>query len=93
MLKFLVAQAGAAAMLNGMHSGPPRVEAAPPSHYGERYPALAHEILRQFIDTDTTHAKGSTDLARLIAARAIAAGYPWPTCRCSRRPTIRPRAV
>jgi acetylornithine deacetylase/succinyl-diaminopimelate desuccinylase-like protein len=85
MLKFLCAQAGAAAMLNGIHTtpppGPPPATApaahvrAAPAQAQERYPALAHEILKQFIDTDTTHAKGSSGLAQLIADRAIAAGY------------------
>jgi len=39
------------------------------------YRPLAREILAQMVTTDTTHAHGSTELAKAIAARALAAGY------------------
>ena len=76
MQQFLCAAVGAAAMLNAMPPAktvtPPPITATPGQG---RYEMLAHDILKQFIDTDTTHAKGSMGLAKLIAARAIAAGY------------------
>ncbi len=37
--------------------------------------ALAREILRELIDTRTTHDVGSTELARKIQARLLAAGF------------------
>ncbi len=38
-------------------------------------PALAREILRELVDTRSTHDVGSTDLARKIQARLLAAGF------------------
>jgi acetylornithine deacetylase/succinyl-diaminopimelate desuccinylase-like protein len=40
-----------------------------------REPALAHEILREMIDTRSTHDVGSTELARKVQARLLAAGF------------------
>jgi acetylornithine deacetylase/succinyl-diaminopimelate desuccinylase-like protein len=47
--------------------------AAPSSAAGD--PALAREILRELIDTRSTHDVGSTDLARKVQARLLAAGF------------------
>ena len=38
-------------------------------------PALAREILRELIDTRSTHDVGSTELARKVQARLLAAGF------------------
>jgi acetylornithine deacetylase/succinyl-diaminopimelate desuccinylase-like protein len=38
-------------------------------------PTLAREILREMIDTRSTHDVGSTDLARRVQARLLAAGF------------------
>jgi acetylornithine deacetylase/succinyl-diaminopimelate desuccinylase-like protein len=38
-------------------------------------PSLASEILREMIDTRSTHDVGSTDLARKVQARLLAAGF------------------
>jgi acetylornithine deacetylase/succinyl-diaminopimelate desuccinylase-like protein len=38
--------------------------------------ALGREILKQLIETDSTHAHGSTVAAQEIAARLLAAGFP-----------------
>jgi acetylornithine deacetylase/succinyl-diaminopimelate desuccinylase-like protein len=38
-------------------------------------PALAREILREMIDTRSTHDVGSTDLARKVQARLLAGGF------------------
>ena len=38
-------------------------------------PALAREILREMIDTRSTHDVGSTDIARKVQARLLAAGF------------------
>ena len=46
-------------------------QAAPEAHE----PALAREILRELIDTRSTHDVGSTDLARKVQARLLAAGF------------------
>lgn len=48
--------------------------AAPPAS-GVGDPALAREILREFVDTRSTHDVGSTDLARKVQARLLAAGF------------------
>ena len=40
-----------------------------------RQTALAREILRELIDTRSTHDVGSTDLARKVQARLLAAGF------------------
>ena len=47
-------------------------------------PALARQILRELIDTRSTHDVGSTELARKIQARLIAAGFaPAAPAACS----------
>jgi acetylornithine deacetylase/succinyl-diaminopimelate desuccinylase-like protein len=45
--------------------------AAPETHE----PTLAREILRELIDTRSTHDVGSTDLARKVQARLLSAGF------------------
>jgi acetylornithine deacetylase/succinyl-diaminopimelate desuccinylase-like protein len=40
-----------------------------------REPTLAREILREMIDTRSTHDVGSTELARKVQARLLAAGF------------------
>jgi len=43
----------------------------------DRYENMAKELLRQLIETDTTHASGSTtEAANIIARRLIGAGFP-----------------
>jgi acetylornithine deacetylase/succinyl-diaminopimelate desuccinylase-like protein len=56
-----------------------------------REPALAREILREMIDTRSTHDVGSTDLARKVQARLIAAGFA-PTDAQLLIPADHPRA-
>jgi acetylornithine deacetylase/succinyl-diaminopimelate desuccinylase-like protein len=60
---------GAALMLAGatMAQTPP---VAPPKDQ-----ALGREVLKQLVETDTTHAHGSTAAAQEIAQRALAAGF------------------
>ncbi|MGC1304493.1 MAG: M20/M25/M40 family metallo-hydrolase [Caulobacteraceae bacterium] len=78
MRRLLCAAAGAAALLGAQVQAAPKPapkRTSSPPEAPAHYKALAHEILEQFIDTDTTHAHGSSGLARLIAERALAAGY------------------
>ncbi len=63
----------AAAVLAG--AGPGRAQAAaetPPPPYR----AMAHDILKQLVEIDSTHAHGSTLAAQAIERWAIAAGFP-----------------
>jgi acetylornithine deacetylase/succinyl-diaminopimelate desuccinylase-like protein len=48
---------------------------AAPAVRQTREPMLAREILREMIDTRSTHDVGSTDLARKVQARLLAAGF------------------
>lgn len=43
-----------------------------------REQSLAHEILREMIDTRSTHDVGTTELARKVQARLLAAGFAAP---------------
>jgi acetylornithine deacetylase/succinyl-diaminopimelate desuccinylase-like protein len=58
----------AAALAGWANAAPPL---PPPAVQAE-----AHAILQHMIDTDTTHARGSTGLAEWIADQARGAGYP-----------------
>jgi acetylornithine deacetylase/succinyl-diaminopimelate desuccinylase-like protein len=49
--------------------------ASAPAAPQTREPMLAREILREMIDTRSTHDVGSTDLARKVQARLLAAGF------------------
>jgi acetylornithine deacetylase/succinyl-diaminopimelate desuccinylase-like protein len=49
--------------------------AAAPSASAVSDPKLAREILRELIDTRSTHDVGSTDAARKVQARLLAAGF------------------
>src|SRR5882762_3730808 len=51
------------------------VGASAPAAPQNAEPALAREILRELVDTRSTHDVGSTDLARKIQARLLAAGF------------------
>ena len=47
-----------------------------PSLPPKPYQDLAREILRELVETDTTHAKGSRAAAEGLARRLVAAGFP-----------------
>jgi len=49
--------------------------AAAPAAASASDPTLAREILRELIDTRSTHDVGSTELARKVQARLLAAGF------------------
>ena len=49
--------------------------AAPASATPDAHESLAREILREMIDTRSTHDVGSTELARKVQARLLAAGF------------------
>jgi acetylornithine deacetylase/succinyl-diaminopimelate desuccinylase-like protein len=51
------------------------IAAAAPAAPNVNEPSLAREILRELIDTRSTHDVGSTDLARKVQARLLAAGF------------------
>jgi acetylornithine deacetylase/succinyl-diaminopimelate desuccinylase-like protein len=51
------------------------VGASAPATPEAREPTLAREILRELIDTRSTHDVGTTELARKVQARLLAAGF------------------
>jgi acetylornithine deacetylase/succinyl-diaminopimelate desuccinylase-like protein len=62
---------GSLLIASAVISSAPAAPAAPET----REPALAREILREMIDTRSTHDVGSTELARKVQARLLAAGF------------------
>ncbi len=59
---------------------PPKAPKAPPKVAATPLPpaenqALAHDILKELIEIDSTHARGSTVVAHAVAQRALAAGF------------------
>jgi acetylornithine deacetylase/succinyl-diaminopimelate desuccinylase-like protein len=51
------------------------IGASAPAASEAREPTLAREILREMIDTRSTHDVGTTELARKVQARLLAAGF------------------
>ncbi len=62
--------------LAGVSASPSPAAPGAPGAPAARDTALAREILREMVDTRSTHDVGSTELARRIQARLLAAGFP-----------------